>query len=213
MNVHERIAELMPWYVNGTLSDEEHAGVEKHLNECLPCRAALREERQIQSLVRAQDDVPLGAGHGVADLLQEIDRGGKRAAPRPLRPRLGLGLSAAAVAGAMIAAWILLTPPSPQTSVGSTSFTTLTDGGDAAANRIDIVFSDTTDEAEIRRIIASVGATLVSGPSSVGRYTVSVPAESAEDLKEIVDRLTADPRVRFAGQNYIASPSIDSGAP
>jgi hypothetical protein len=122
-------------------------------------------------------------------------------------------LSAVALAGAAIAAWILLTPPSPRTSVGSTSFTTLTDGGEAAANRIDIVFSETTDEAEIRQIIASVGGTLVSGPSSVGRYTVSVPAESAGDLAHIIDELSADPRIRFAGQNYIAPPSIDSSTP
>lgn len=213
MNIHERIVELIPWYVNGTLSDDERSGVERHLNECLPCRAALREERQIHNLVRAQDDVPLGANQGVADLLHKIDRGGKRAALLPLRPRLGLGLSAAALTCVAIAAWILLTPPSREASVGSAPFTTLTDDGNATTNRIDIVFAETTDEAEIREIIASLGATLVSGPSDVGRYTVSVPAESAEDLSKIIDRLSADPRIRFAGQNYIVSRPNDSGAP
>ena len=38
---HDAVAELLPWFVNGTLSAEERETVESHLGECLVCRREL----------------------------------------------------------------------------------------------------------------------------------------------------------------------------
>ena len=65
--IHEKTVELIPWYVNGTLQAEERRAVEQHLSECLPCRAALKQESRLGSYVRAQAELPQGAGHGISD--------------------------------------------------------------------------------------------------------------------------------------------------
>jgi anti-sigma factor RsiW len=208
--VHKEIVELIPWYVNGTLPPDERTDVEKHLNECLPCRAALREAQRIRSLVDGHDDVPIGMEHGFSDLLRRID--GRRSRRWAFRsgPRLAYGAAAACAA---IAGWLLLNGLRAPEATDRAPFTTLTDGANFPDMRIDIVFSDATTEADIRGIIDSVGGRLVSGPSELGRYTVAVEAESPDELSGLIERLSADPRVRFAGQNYIASPTTEVDEP
>jgi hypothetical protein len=49
---HREVLELLPWYVNGTLAGGERSKVERHLSECLPCNAVLKEERRLLTLVR-----------------------------------------------------------------------------------------------------------------------------------------------------------------
>ncbi|HUF72624.1 MAG TPA: zf-HC2 domain-containing protein [Gammaproteobacteria bacterium] len=206
---HREVVELMPWYVNGSLTARERAGIEKHVKECLPCRAALRDEQRIRGLVSAQDDMPVGVGHGVSDLLRKIDGSGTRTTPLWLRPQLGLGAAVVCVA---VAGWLVLTSTAPDANApaadaSSAPFATLTDGAGVAANRIDIVFADGVTDAEIRALIESVDARLIGGPSEVGRYTVAVAPASDAELSALIDRLAQDPRVRFAGRSYSALPS------
>ena len=205
-SVHKEIAELIPWYANGTLPPDEHAGVEKHLNECLPCRASLRETQRIRSLVAGQDDVPVGMEHGFSDLLRRIDGPTPRRSPFQLAARLAYGAAAVCLA---LAGWLLVEQAFTPRVADPAPFTTLTDGAGSTDTRIDIVFTDDTAETEILRIIDSVGARLVSGPSELGRYTVAVQAETPDELSRLIDRLAADQHVRFAGQNYIASPTTE----
>lgn len=204
---HREIADLIPWYANGTLSGDERAGLEKHLNECLPCRAALRGERRIRGLVRGQDDVPLSAEHGFSDLLRRIDANDGRAAPFRLGPRFAWG---AAIVGAAIFGWLLVSGPlTPEAGDAAAPFMTQTDGTSTGVNRIDIIFADTIDEAEILGIIEFPGARIVGGPSELGRYTVTIADSSEDELSQLIDRLSEDPRVRFVGRNYTASPSVE----
>jgi anti-sigma factor RsiW len=206
---HRKIVELIPWYVNGSLPPDDHAEVEQHLNECLPCRAALREARRIRSLVSGHDDVPIGLEHGFSDLLRRIDDRPRRSPFRP-GPRLAYGAAAVCVA---VAGWLLVGTLLAPEAIDPVPFTTLTDGARFAGTRIDIVFADAIPEAEILEIVDSLGAHLVGGPSELGRYTVAVEATTPDDLSRLIERLTADPRVRFAGQNYIASPTTEVDEP
>ncbi|MCS7198334.1 MAG: zf-HC2 domain-containing protein [Candidatus Bipolaricaulota bacterium] len=47
----QELRELLPWYANGTLAEEERAKVEAHLARCAHCRRELQEIRQIKGLV------------------------------------------------------------------------------------------------------------------------------------------------------------------
>jgi len=42
----KEIADLMPWYVNNTLSAEEKMTFEKHLKTCAECQATLLDVQQ-----------------------------------------------------------------------------------------------------------------------------------------------------------------------
>ena len=200
---HKDIVELIPWYTNGTLGAGDRARIEKHMNECLPCRAALREEQRLRRLIRAQDDVPLTAAHGISSLLRKIDA--KRRPPPPFRSQSTVMLGAA-VCAAVFAIWFLVTGPTSDVDNTSASYSTLTDSSTSEGNRIDIVFADSTREDEIRQIIEDIGAELVDGPSDLGRYTIVVDSAGDELLTQLIERLSEDPRVVFAGRNYIASP-------
>ena len=71
---HDRIAELLPWFVNGTLDEAERAVVERHVRECLPCRMSLQDERRMARLIQAQPLGPLSASANFGRLTQRIDR-------------------------------------------------------------------------------------------------------------------------------------------
>lgn len=47
----QELKELLPWYANGTLTEEERMKVEAHLARCARCRRELQEIRQIKGLV------------------------------------------------------------------------------------------------------------------------------------------------------------------
>ncbi len=38
---HQQAAEVLPWFVNGTLTGQEHAAVDAHVRSCLRCRSEL----------------------------------------------------------------------------------------------------------------------------------------------------------------------------
>jgi len=48
----EHARQLIPDYVLGLLSTEERQRVERHTQQCVACREALRRERQLEALVR-----------------------------------------------------------------------------------------------------------------------------------------------------------------
>ena len=45
----KRIFELLPWYVNGSLSTEETRKVEAHLKDCPTCQKELQEIKSLSS--------------------------------------------------------------------------------------------------------------------------------------------------------------------
>jgi anti-sigma factor RsiW len=47
----QELHELLPWYANNTLPEEERAKVEAHLARCERCQQELRELRQIKEMI------------------------------------------------------------------------------------------------------------------------------------------------------------------
>ena len=201
--MHKKTIELLPWYVNGTLSADEHAEVESHLGACIPCRAALEEERRLRGLIRSQEDIPLSAEHGISDLMRQIDGGSVAMRRQPMQPRFVTAIAAACIA--VVVAVVLLRVPGVEQISGE--FTTLTNSPATTTNHIDIVLSDGVDESQILSVIEEFGGTVVEGPSELGRFTVAVRVGEAVTTQDVIDSLAQDPRVRFVGRNFIAAPS------
>jgi len=59
MTDSHRVAKLIPWYVNGSLSAEERREVDEHLAGCDECRASVDEARELVDLGRLDDDALL----------------------------------------------------------------------------------------------------------------------------------------------------------
>jgi len=195
---HTRIVELMPWYVNGTLAEEERRHVERHVSECLPCRRALNEERRLRGLVAGGGTSPDSLEHGLDRLLGRIDADA-HARPVRYRHRLALAAGLAALAVGIWAMW-----PRPPSSEGE--FTTLTSAGGPRASRVDVVFEPDASPAEIDAALREIGASVLAGPSGIGRYTIALPGETTEEIERGLDALRADPSVR------LVAPAFDEDA-
>jgi hypothetical protein len=67
---------------------------------------------------------------------------------------------------------------------------------------LDVVFADTTTAAELHALLDEIGGEIVAGPTALGRYSVRVTRGPADDarLRDLLVRLDADPRVKFAGR-------------
>jgi len=188
---HDRAAELLPWLVNGTLPAEERTRLERHVQSCLPCRAALRTEQRLAQLVRRQPTVPLSADEGFERLRERM------AAPAPRTPARVAPWLLATAAALALAAWLAVDvarPPSPE-------FTTLTAAA-AGGTRIDLVFAEDAAESDVRAVVRELGGTIVAGPNQVGRYTVAL--ERPGELDALLARLQRDPRVRLAARSFDA---------
>jgi anti-sigma factor RsiW len=65
---HSEVADLLPWYANGTLEDDERARVERHLADCIGCKQELLELRKMQTMYNEDMfDAAASAGLNRAD--------------------------------------------------------------------------------------------------------------------------------------------------
>jgi anti-sigma factor RsiW len=203
-SAHERAFELLPWYVNGTLSDAEHGDVERHTRNCLPCRVALLEQRHLARLLKEQPTVRLSAEGGFERLLAEIDasRQSARRVPgqRALRlPRPAHFATAAALAASLVlAAWLVTLGGDSRREA---TFVTATQPGGANAE-IDVVFANNVSAADHLALIREINGVAIDGPSDVGRYRVRLTEADADRIDGIIERLRGDARVRFAARAY-----------
>lgn len=204
---HVEVIELLPWFVNGTLTDDERTAVERHVSSCLPCRKALKEELRLRALVADDALSPLSPRHGLDRLLSEIDAADARDRPghRETTPRWrdarGLGLAvAASLAIAVVGVWTVLSIDRPPPAGGD--FSTLTGPAAGGAARIDVVFAAGLTAADREAVLGEIHGTIVEGPSDVGRYTIEIEGGSASeaDVEQILARLRQDDRVRLASR-------------
>ena len=196
---HEEALELLPWYVNGTLTDAEHVGVERHVHGCLPCRVALREQYHLATLLKQQPTVPLSAEGGFEQLLAEIDAA--RQPPRRISERarwLARAATVTALAASLaLAAW-LVTLDGDSRRDATFVTTTRPDGGGV---EIDVVFAAQVAEADKLALVRELGEP-IGEPSIAGRYHVRLVDADTERAEEIIARLRADPRVRLVARAY-----------
>lgn len=203
---HQHVTELMPWYVNGSLSETETVVVEQHVHGCLTCYARLQHERKLRSLVYGAERPRASPEHGFERLMENVE--GRRRARQGARVSAGsarglrmAALGAAAAFIVLIAAGLVLvrgTAPEAGPFRGLTSADV-----EAGRPRIDVVFAAGVSEGEMRTLLREIDGTIVAGPSRVGRYTIELEAglEPAE-LAALLARLERDERLRFAGRSF-----------
>jgi len=200
--IHHRTVELIPWYVNGSLPDDERHAVERHVAECLPCRAALRDEERLGGIVRAHGEMPLGTEHGISDLLQRIDAGRPG---RGWRPAARVAWGAGLVAAVAVTVAVLPVLRESGDAADSDSFSTLTEPRATDGLRLDIFFEDALSDRDRDEIVRAAGATLVGGPTELGRYTIAIDPAAGTDVDSLIEDLSEDSRIRFVGRNFIDS--------
>ncbi len=192
---HIETAELLPWFVTGTLDPMEQTKVEQHLMECITCRNELRNIRAMAVKIAATDDPDPAAVFGFSRLkarIEQIESGqGQRVSMRALTA--GWLASNSWIKGAMLAqtamilalaCYAFLTNPTPQ------YYHTLaaTPASAATRTKIVVVFDNASAEREIRDVLVRVDARIVDGPTSEGAYTLEVARDRQREILEELRR-------------------------
>jgi anti-sigma factor RsiW len=213
---HAHVAELLPWYVNGTLGSAEHDAVAAHLSGCPACR---EEAAQCESLAAAVRRAPDAAGAADAGRLERLLAGielieaagaGRvgwrgqwragvqwladllRHTPGPIR--VGLAAQAALLVLVVgLATW-------PAIVSTRAPYRTLADDADRRTGEVQVhvVFAEDITERELRTLLGRIHARIADGPSGAGVYTLAIEGSLPGGAAPIIDILRGDPKVQLA---------------
>ena len=213
--VHSEVAELLPWYVNGTLEAQEHEVVARHLMACKAChqeslmlsrlQADLNEDEldmdMRASLLRVRQRIEQAAqprgkpsgGRGVRQILADH----WHRLERPVRQVLATQTALVAML-LMAVGWLVYTPSVPPANYRVLgAHTSLASLNSAPTAQIVVVFAQDATERQMRAMLLRVKANVVHGPTAEGAYVLAVDAAQRAhvlaDLKQQVGVVFAEP--------------------
>ncbi len=160
---------LLPWYVNGSLKDEEREAVEAYLAQSAEARdevallTALRQQVKDEKIENSPGEL------GLQRLKRDINRSDEQGrAPAETGKVISIAswwrpLAVAACLAVVIQAGVLVNlAGGPDGEVTIAEF--------AAAPDLQVTFAPTATEQEIREVLQSAGTVIVDGPSALGIY-------------------------------------------
>jgi hypothetical protein len=209
-------ATLLPWYLNGTLGEEERQGVAQHLTECQACRSELDELTLLRQQVKeAYADLPGPSPQTFRSVMETI-RQDRRSQPKRQRvfrweqaessswldaldrwlrpmfaPRWVPVLASTLIVGQLaVLLWVVGQEP----AIAPRDIPSSTDGVVSrrvplATARYRVAFHETAPERKIRAAIQTLGGRIVDGPSPEGFYTIEVPAGDPSLLEKQLESL------------------------
>lgn len=194
----ERDAELdqlLPWYVNGTLGDDERARVEAYLAASAGAREEVELLRRLRDHVKASQPSQSPGELGLKRLQREIASERKAAAaqggstPGWWRPAAIAAALVIVIQGALLfQSW----PEGGNVDIA---------GGGKASGRsavIEATFAPEATEAEIRAALQAIDGRLIDGPGALGVYRILLTGVAADDgdaIRKALATLQAQPDV------------------
>lgn len=235
MQEHEEISALMPWYVNGTVSDVERQRIDSHLLVCATCREDLVQERRVFQRVATEASVeymPAASLKRLQAQLDALDANASRSVPAELDAKVGMEASARrnalptqrswrrsipqrelmAASIAVVGLVIGLFAANRWTEIHAREsqpnyYTVTTSATHPAGEVIRAVFVPTITLIELQSILEESQLRIVSGPTEAGVY--SLAATSPRSVNSSLALLRHHSTVRFAESTQ---PLADIGA-
>jgi hypothetical protein len=202
------IADLFPWYLNGTLGGRERQRLEGHLQECSTCRDELAKERRIYEEMAVGPSVEYMPAPALKRLQAGISgRVGEHTASRPAVVRRLLpwrGLAAASIVVAVVALGFLTANRWGHLG-GPEYHTVTTPTARPQGEVIRAVFAPTLMLVGLQGILAEAQLRIVAGPTEAGVY--SLAATSRRPLSASLALLRNHPEVRFAESTQREQPA------
>jgi anti-sigma factor RsiW len=210
-NEHEDIWNLLPWLVNGRLSEADRRRVEAHLHLCNGCRDEYAAQRQIYEIIAADtavvEQMPTS---GLNKLRQRIEsyeaanpvHSESDAAPRSSDrarvwrlPGRSIAACVVGVAVALSVSTALLWNRS-QRNAGANYHTATTATSQPAGTVIRAVFAPAVTLSELQALLDDAHLRIVSGPTEAGVYSLAMTGSQPIDWS--LGRLRQHDMVRFA---------------
>ncbi len=193
---HDDCRELLPWYVNGTLSAAEHKEVARHVEHCTECHDDIDLLEQLRKAVLHSDATPIVPPASPDKLLRAVDRDtGRR---RTVRRTATIGGLAAMLLITFVAGFLLSGRGIPDPA----QYRTLT--SDPAVSTMDYVmevrFEPGVPAADQDRILQSLAPGKIhAGPEEgMYRFALSQPDASLADIQDAGIRMERLPEIRSA---------------
>jgi hypothetical protein len=189
----EKVLQLLPFYVNGSLSDADQKLVESELIAQPILQRELAFQRALATHVQEHTErapASIGLGKVLARIAQTETSEKKSSGIWQtvsawltggawMKPALALSLTAV-----VAQAWLLSQRPSiDEVQYRGGSDRTERRGTKAGRAYLSVVFQPTTSEAQLRMLLAGLSAQIVSGPGDSGEYVLEVPADAASAIQ------------------------------
>jgi hypothetical protein len=219
---HQEVSALLPWYVNGSIGEQDGQRVEAHLSGCADCRNDLAQEQRVYRAMTAETAIEYMPAASLKRLQARLDGIGAedaangaadaRSAAAPGRrsmpwPRLmAASIAVMAVALSLLAAdrWMGFRGAAAQPNY----YTVTTSVPRPQGEVIRAVFSPTITLVELQSILDEAQLRIVSGPTEAGVY--SLAAKSARPVSSSLALLRAHAMVRFAESTQASARAGDS---
>lgn len=199
-NTQDQIFELIPWYVNGSLSDAEAKMVETYADSDPKCRAEIDRQSEIAAGVCMLEPLEADAAAQARSWDQlSAAIASEQKARSPARQRAAWfpsfrGMTAlAGTLAAVVMVAVIFTGPTDPTNQDFRTFTS-GDGGDAQV--IMFQLAPGTDDNALATVLADHGLTLLGEPTETGVYRASVSTEALP--QDTAEALMSTPEILFA---------------
>jgi hypothetical protein len=214
LGAHGECWNLLPWIANESAAAKDIARVEAHLRDCRECQQELEFQRELRNAIRAEDAVVLAPQISLQKLMQRIDTVEDIDAEPEVSPAsvvamprrkqslwsrwlpIAAAVQGIAIIGLLAAMWM----QSPD-SLTAPRYETRSASDKAIAHRpvIRVVFTGNASLDDMNRVLRSVDAQIIAGPSEAGVYTIGAARFADESrVDQALAQLRADGRVRFA---------------
>jgi hypothetical protein len=208
---HQDIWELLPWFVNESLSEPDRVRVEAHLLLCGACRNEHAAQRQIYQVIAADSAVEQMPTAGLNKLRRSIREGGSTGAaqkpsdrpPPPSlnssvwRPRAGaIAASVLAAAAAFVISAAVHWNQTRRQGEAAPYYTVTAAAPQHAGAVIRAVFTPTLTLSELQVLLEDAHLSIVAGPTEAGVYSLEVSGPQSIDWS--LRQLRGHDTVRFA---------------
>jgi hypothetical protein len=224
LGAHGECWNLLPWIANESAAAKDLARVEEHLRDCRECQQELDFQRQLREAIRSEEAIVLAPQTSLNKLMHRIDTAADldeehEAAPATAAPVVArrdpsrfrwLPIAAAvqgfAIAGLLAALW---SQSRDELTAGRYSVLTTPTAAVAGGPVIRVVFDGDVVLDDMNRVLRSIDAQIIAGPSEAGVYTLGLASGAADKpgVEKAIAQLRADGRVMFA------EPAVASEAP
>jgi hypothetical protein len=195
VDVDKDIAQLLSWYVNGTLTGAERDRVEVALRDDPRARNLLEWEKSLRRAVQNDPQFEIEEDRGLAQVMQRIRSEAKPSVRKRAARAGGSGRIAEWFSG-----WLQWSPAlavacgimAVQFGVIIHMATTRGEESEYSGTRsikprshdafVHVTFRPEITEVDLRALLRQVNAEIVAGPSQLGDYYLVVPAASAPSV-------------------------------
>ena len=196
--------ELIPWYVNGSLSEEEAAALERRKEADPDFAAEIERQLALATGVCMLNDTEIEAAEARSWAKLSAQIAAEEAARKPIAAKRSwlssimsnlqgrYAMAGMACLALMLAAFLM----GPGPSNDPDGYRTLTSDPQQSGLFIKVQPAASLERAELERILNENGLTIVGGPSDTGVYRVA--ASAGTNIDNAAKDLMAAPEILFA---------------